>query len=70
MQSQAPKLASLPPELLSRIAAPLPTKDFNALRLICKWIEDKLFPYWANCFFKKKQFSELFLLYTISESSD
>ncbi|ROW01883.1 hypothetical protein VMCG_05574 [Cytospora schulzeri] len=56
MQSQDHGLASLPPELLNNIARPLSTKDFNALRSSCKPIEDKLFPYWANCFFKKRQF--------------
>lgn len=70
MQSQYSRLASLPPELLNKIAGPLPTKDFNTLRLTCKSIEDKLFPYWANCFFKKKQFSKTnLLLHKTSECS-
>lgn len=56
MQSQHSGLASLPTELLNKIAGPLSTNDFNALRSTCKPVEDKLFPYWANCFFKKKQF--------------
>lgn len=58
MQSQHSGLASLPTELLNKIAGPLSTNDFNALRSTCKLVEDKLFPYWANCFFKKKQFSK------------
>lgn len=58
MASQYRNLVALPPELLNNIAGFLPTNDFNALRLTSKQLEDKLFPYWANCFFKKKQFSE------------
>lgn len=58
MAPQYKHLASLPPELLNNIAAFLPTNDFNALRLTCKQLEDKIFPYWANCFFKKRQFSK------------
>lgn len=57
MASQHRKLVNLPPELLNNIASSLPTNAFNALRLTSKQLEDKLFPYWANCFFKKKQFS-------------
>lgn len=57
MASHHRKLANLPPELLNNIASSLPTNAFNALRLTSKQLEDKLFPYWANCFFKKKQFS-------------
>ncbi|KUI59803.1 hypothetical protein VP1G_07014 [Cytospora mali] len=56
MQSQDSGLVHLPQEMLNSIARFLPTNDFNALRLTCKPIEDKIFPYWANCYFKKKQF--------------
>lgn len=58
MASQHRRLVNLPPELLNNIASSLPTNAFNALRLTSKELEDKLFPYWANCFFKKKQFSK------------
>lgn len=56
--SRHKNLASLPPELLRNIASFLPTNDFNALRVTCKQLEDKIFPYWANTFFKKRQFSK------------
>ncbi|KUI70442.1 hypothetical protein VM1G_06363 [Cytospora mali] len=56
MQSQDSGLVHLPQEMLNSIARFLPTDDFNALRLTCKPIEDKIFPYWANCFFRKRQF--------------
>lgn len=62
MASQHKSLVALPPELLNNIAGFLPTNDFNALRLTSKQLEDKLFPYWANCFFKKKQFSKFSLM--------
>ena len=58
MQSQASALAELPLELLVNIARYLPTNEFNTLRLTCKLVEEKIFPYWANSFFKKKQFSK------------
>lgn len=58
IMAQHQNLIALPPELLNNIAGFLPTNDFNALRLTSKQLEDKLFPYWANCFFKKKQFSK------------
>lgn len=53
----------LPRELLDTIAGFLPTRDFNNLRLSCKHVENILFPYWANCFFRVRQFmiSELSL---------
>lgn len=59
MQSQNTSLVGLPRELLDNIARSLPTKDFNALRSTSKAMEDKIFPYWANSFFKKRQFSKL-----------
>lgn len=46
----------LPRELLDGIASFLPTRDFNNLRLSCKQVENVIFPYWANCFFKVRQF--------------
>lgn len=52
------KITDLPRELLDKIASSLNTKDFNALRLSCKQIENSLFPYWSNAFFKIKQFSK------------
>ncbi|KAI3391036.1 hypothetical protein diail_8087 [Diaporthe ilicicola] len=56
MASQISHLVQLPRELLDNVTSSLPTQDFNALRLACKELEAKIFPYWANCFFKKKQF--------------
>lgn len=53
------RLVALPRELLDNIASYLPTNDFNSLRVTCRQLESKLFPYWSNSFFKKKQFSEL-----------
>lgn len=58
MTSQASQLVKLPRELLDNVTSSLPTQDFNALRLACKDLEAKVFPYWANCFFKKRQFSK------------
>lgn len=58
LASRKTSLARLPREVLDNIASFLPTKDFSALRLACKQIEDKIFPYWTNSFFRKKQFSE------------
>lgn len=57
MAAQVSELVKLPRELLDNVTSSLPTRDFNALRLTCKELETKVFPYWANCFFKKKQFS-------------
>lgn len=51
-------LTDLPRELLDKIASSLSTNDFNNLRLSCKQVENNLFPYWSNTFFKKKQFSK------------
>lgn len=48
--------ARLPTELLSRIARPLPTTDFCALRSTCKLVDHKLFNEFAYEFFRKKQF--------------
>lgn len=56
--AQDSELAHLPRELLDNVASLLPTTDFNNLRLTCKLVENKLFPYWSNAFFKKKQFSK------------
>lgn len=58
MMSQTSQLVKLPRELLDNVTSSLPTQDFAALRLACKELEAKLFPYWANCFFKKRQFSK------------
>lgn len=50
-------VAKLPRELLDQVTRLLPTLDFNNLRLTCKLLENKIFPYWSNTFFKKRQFS-------------
>lgn len=55
-QPPSSALDQLPRELLDGIASFLPTRDFNNLRLSCKRVENLLFPYWANCFFRVKQF--------------
>ncbi|KAJ4389020.1 hypothetical protein N0V93_006482 [Gnomoniopsis smithogilvyi] len=49
-------LAKLPRELLDHVSSFLPTPAFNNLRLACKLVENKIFPYWSNAFFKRKQF--------------
>ncbi|PSR81250.1 hypothetical protein BD289DRAFT_44170 [Coniella lustricola] len=71
MQSQHTGMAALPRELLDRVASFLPTTDFSNLRLSCRAVESKVFPYWSNSFIRKKQFmiSELSLktLLAISE---
>lgn len=56
MAYQSTNILHLPRELLDHIAGSLPTRDFNALRLTCKGLENKIFPYWVNCFFRTKQF--------------
>ncbi|KAI7780656.1 hypothetical protein LA080_015815 [Diaporthe eres] len=56
MMSQTSQLVKLPRELLDNVTSSLPTQDFNALRLACKELETQLWEYWANCFFKKRQF--------------
>lgn len=56
MAAQASALALLPRELLDSVVRFLPTLDFNNLRLTCKQIENAIFPYWANCFFRTRQF--------------
>lgn len=58
MMSQTSQLVKLPRELLDNVTSSLPTQDFNALRLACKELETQLWEYWANCFFKKRQFSK------------
>lgn len=55
---QSSQLANLPCELLNKVAGFLPTLAFNSMRLTCKEVENKLFTYWSNSYFKKKQFSE------------
>ncbi|ROW09317.1 hypothetical protein VPNG_05861 [Cytospora leucostoma] len=71
MQSQDISLVGLPRELLDNIARYLPTKDFNALRSTSKVMEDKVFPYWANCFFRKRQFMiDPFSLKTLVDISE
>jgi len=55
-------LANLPREVIDNVARFLPTPAFNNMRLTCKEIENKLFEYWSNCFFRKKQFSKFALL--------
>lgn len=57
--AQDSKITDLPRELLDHVASFLPTLDFNNLRSTCKLVENKLFPYWSNSFFKKRQFSML-----------
>lgn len=58
MMSPTSQLIHMPRELLDNVTSSLSTQDFNALRLSCKELEAKVFPYWANCFFKKRQFSK------------
>lgn len=55
-------LVKLPREVLDNVAKFLPTPAFNNMRLTCKVIENNLFEYWSNCFFRKKQFSKFCLL--------
>ncbi|KAK2602879.1 hypothetical protein N8I77_009381 [Diaporthe amygdali] len=70
MTSQVSELVKLPRELLDNVASSLPTQDFNSLRLACKELEAKAFPYWANCFFKKRQFMiDQFSLQTLVDIS-
>ncbi|KAJ0114811.1 f-box domain containing protein [Diaporthe amygdali] len=70
MASQVSELVKLPRELLDNVATSLPTQDFNSLRLACKELEAKTFPYWANCFFKKRQFMiDQFSLQTLVDIS-
>lgn len=57
--AQDSNIAKLPRELLDQVTSYLPTLDFNNLRLTCKLVENKIFPYWSNTFFKKRQFSTL-----------
>lgn len=57
--AQGSEIARLPRELLDQVTSFLPTFDFNNLRLTCKLVENKVFPYWSNAFFKKRQFSML-----------
>lgn len=68
----AASFARLPTEILSRIARPLPTTDFCALRSTCKLIDHKLFNEFAYEFFRKKQFmmtsASLHALKDISDS--
>lgn len=56
--AQNSHLANLPREVIDNVAKYLPTPAFNNMRLTCKLVENKLFEYWSNCFFRKKQFSE------------
>lgn len=58
MMSPTSQFIHMPRELLDNVTSSLSTQDFNALRLSCKELEAKVFPYWANCFFKKRQFSK------------
>lgn len=55
-QQLASSFARLPTELLSRIARPLSTTDFCALRSTCKLVDHKLLNEFAYEFFRKKQF--------------
>lgn len=52
----ASSFARLPTELISRIARPLSTSDFCALRSTCKLVDHKLFNDFAYDYFRKKQF--------------
>jgi hypothetical protein len=49
-------LASLPTEILVIVASSLTTVEYGKLRLTCKTIEQKLFPFFATEFFSIRQF--------------
>lgn len=65
-------LLPLPTELLVLIASDLNAEDYGALRLSCKSLADRLFPYFAEKFFTTKHFFRnyysLSVLRDISES--
>ncbi|KAK4164287.1 hypothetical protein QBC43DRAFT_49402 [Cladorrhinum sp. PSN259] len=50
------RLVDLPLEMLLRITYHIPTPDLANVRLTCKALESKLFKYFAQEFFRKKQF--------------
>lgn len=52
----ASSFARLPTELVTRVARPLSTTDFCALRATCKLIDHKLLDQFAYEFFRRKQF--------------
>lgn len=73
MMATAPFLLPLPTEILVIIANELlRAQDYGALRLSCKSLEERLFPYFATTFFTSKHFFRnyysLSILRDISES--